>query len=327
MSKNVLITGAAGFIGSHVANYFAKKYPDWKLTTIERLNYASSLERLRPISDRVRVVLHDLRAPVPDHVRNQLGEIDLVFHLAAETHVDRSAVDPTPFVESNLLGTFNLLEFCRLHQPRLQMLFFISTDEVFGPAPAGVDHTEEFPHRPSNVYSATKAGAEDLVYAYEHSMGVPSIITNTMNNIAPRQAAEKYVPKVIQSLLRGDVITVHGTPDNVGSRKYLHARDHADALDFLLTHGRRGERYNVVGAEEVTNVDVVKRIEGILRDTGRTVNARIRYQDFHLSRPGHDRRYSLDGTKMAALGWTPPTTFDDTLREIVGWSLENPEWL
>jgi dTDP-glucose 4,6-dehydratase len=326
MSKRVLITGAAGFIGSHVARYFASKYPDWKLFTIDRLNYASALERIQPLSDRMRVVLHDLRAPIPDHVRGQLGELDLVFHLAAETHVDRSAVDPTPFVESNIIGTFNLLEFCRLHQPRLQMFFQISTDEVYGAAPTGVDHTEEFPHRPSNVYAASKAAAEDLVYAYEHSMGVPAIITNTMNNIAPRQAVEKYIPRVIRALLRGDTITVHGTPDNVGSRQYLHAHDHADALNFLLANGRRGERYNVVGAEEVTNLDVVRRIERTLRELGKNVDAKVRFLDFHATRPGHDRRYALDGSKMRNLGWTPPTPFDRTLREIVEWSISNPEW-
>jgi dTDP-glucose 4,6-dehydratase len=327
MGKNVLITGAAGFIGSHVARYFASKYPDWKISTIERLNYASALERLVPVASRLKIVLHDLRAPIPEYVRNQLGELDLVFHLAAETHVDRSCVDPTPFVESNILGTFNMLEFCRLYQPKLQMFFQISTDEVYGPAPVGVDHTEEAPHRPSNVYSATKAAAEDLVYAYEHSMGVPVITTNTMNNIAPTQAVEKYIPRVIRALVRGDLITVHGTPDNVGSRKYLHARDHASALDFLMFNGKRGERYNVVGAEEVSNLDVVRRIEGVLTDLGRRVEAKVKFQDFHLGRPGHDRRYSLDGSKMAGLGWTPPTSFDETLREIVGWTLEHPEWL
>lgn len=327
MSKNVLITGAAGFIGSHVARYFAEKYPDWRINVIERLNYASALERVKAIAPRLRVLLHDLRAPIPDHVRGQLGDLDMIFHLAAETHVDRSCVDPTPFVESNILGTFNLLEFCRLHQPRLQMLYLISTDEVYGAAPIGVDHTEEFPHRPSNVYSATKAAAEDLTFAYEHSMGVPAIITNTMNNIGITQHPEKYVPRVIAKLLAGDIITVHGTPDNIGSRKYLHARDHADALDFLITNGRRGERYNVVGAEEVSNLDIVQRIERVLREFGHDVQAKVKFQDFHLGRPGHDRRYSLDGSKMAKLGWTPPTSLDDTLRHVVQWSLDNKEWL
>ncbi len=327
MSKNVLVTGAAGFIGSHVVRYFAEKYPDWKISTIERFNYASALDRVAPVASHLRVLFHDLRAPIPDHVRGQLGDLDLIFHLAAETHVDRSCVDPTPFVESNILGTFNLLEFCRLHQPKLQMLYLISTDEVFGAAPIGIDHTEEFPHRPSNVYSATKAAAEDLVYAYEHSMGVPTIITNTMNNIAPQQAVEKYVPKVIRSLYRREIITVHGTPDNVGSRKYLHARDHADALHFLVANGKRGERYNVVGAEEVSNLDIVLRIEKIMRQLGHSVEARTKFQDFHLARPGHDRRYSLDGSKMAALGWTPPTTLDSALREIVEWTLQHPDWL
>ena len=326
MTKNILVTGAAGFIGSHAVRLLAERHPEWKFVTIDRLNYAAALDRITDVSPRLRVVYHDLRAPIPDHVRGQLGELDYVFHFAAETHVDRSCVDPTPFVESNIIGTFNLLEFCRLHQPRLQMFFQVSTDEVYGPAPDGVDHTEDFPHRPSNVYSATKAAAEDLAYAYNHSMGVPVITTNTMNNIGTKQAVEKYIPRVIRALLRGDLITVHGTPDNVGSRKYLHARDHGDAFDFLVTNGRRGERYNVVGAEEVSNLDVVRRIERVMRELGHTVDAKIKFANFHATRPGHDRRYSLDGTKMAKLGWTPPTSFDDALREVVAWTLQNPEW-
>jgi len=327
MSKRVLVTGAAGFIGSHVVKLLLERHPDWEFFTIDRLNYASTLARVAEISSKLRIVLHDLRAPVSDHACRQLGDLDLVFHLAAETHVDRSSVDPTPFVESNVLGTFHLLEFCRLHQPRLQMFFQISTDEVYGPAASGVDHTEEFPHRPSNVYSATKAAAEDLAYAYNHSMGVPVIITNTMNNIGPQQAREKYIPKVVRALMRGELITVHGTPDNVGTRKYLHARDHGDALDFLVTRGRRGERYNVVGAEEVSNLDVVRHVERLLHDLGRPVEAKMKFVDFHATRPGHDRRYSLDGSKMAGLGWTPPTSFEATLREVVEWSLDHQEWL
>ena len=326
MTKRVLITGAAGFIGSHVLRFLVEKHPTWVFTILDRLNYAAALSRVRDVAV-AQLVLHDIRAPIPDHARTQLGDLDYVFHLAAETHVDRSCVDPTPFVESNILGTFHLLEFCRLHQPRLERFFLISTDEVYGPAPDGVDHTEEFPHRPSNVYSATKAAAEDLAYAYEHSMGVPVITTNTMNNIGPTQAIEKYVPRVIRKLLWGEIITVHGTPDNVGSRKYLHARDHADALDFLVRNGRRGERYNVVGADEISNLDIVRRIEQILRSLGKNVEAKVEFRDFHLGRPGHDRRYSLDGTKMAKLGWTPPTHIDAALREIVVWTLEHPEWL
>ncbi len=317
----VLITGAAGFIGSHLARYFARRHPDWELVTIERLNYAAALDRLADLRGRIRVWHHDLRAPIPDFLVDNLADLDYVVHAAGETHVDKSLVDPLPFVESNVLGTFNLLEYCRRHQPRLRMFFYISTDEVYGPAPEGVDHTEDWPHRPSNPYSASKAGAEDLCWAWDRSMGVPVIISNTMNNVGEMQHPEKYVPKIIRAIVTSSPITVHGTPDNPGSRKYLYAPDHADAIAFLMERGRRGERYNVVGQEEVNNLDLVRRIERIL---GR--EARVQFVDFHATRPGHDRRYSLDGGKMAAMGWTPPTQLDQALERIVAWSLAHPEW-
>lgn len=306
-----LVTGAAGFIGSHFLRVMATRH-DWEWVVLDGLRYAADPLRLidRPTS---QWVWHDLRAPLTDSVREEIGEVDYVFHFAAETHVDRSLVDPRPFVESNVLGTFHLLEWCRLSQPRLKMFFYVSTDEVYGPAEPGTDHDESEPHRPSNPYSATKAAGEDLCFAWNRSMGVPCIITNTMNNIGPDQHPEKFVPMIVRSLKRGEIIPVHGTPDRPGSRKYLDVADHADALDFLVTHGRRGEKYNIVGAEEVSNLEMVRRLERIM---GR--EARIKFVSFHDTRPGHDLRYSLDGAKMARLGWTPPTPLDETLRRIVG---------
>lgn len=317
----LLISGAAGFIGSHIARYFAG-LTDWELHTIERLNYAASLDRLADLRGRIQVHFHDLRAPITDHLADSIQEVDWIIHAAAETHVDKSMVTPAVFVESNVLGTLNLLEWCRRHQPRLRGFFYVSTDEVYGPAPVGIDHTEEHPHRPSNPYSASKAGAEDLCHAWERSMGVPVIITNTMNNVGEMQHPEKYVPKIIRALHRGDIITVHGTPDRPGSRKYLYARDHADAISFLMNVGQRGQKYNVVGAEEVNNLDLVRRIERIM---GR--EARVQFVDFHATRPGHDLRYSLDGGKMARLGWTPPTPLDAALERVVHFTLEHPEWM
>ena len=345
----LLVTGAAGFIGSHIARHFAERHPDWEILTIERLNYAAALDRLADLRGRIGVVLHDLRAPLTDQVIRWLGEVDWVIHAAAETHVDKSLVDPRPFVESNVLGTLHLLEWARLG-PRLpRMFFYVSTDEVYGPAPPGTDHDEGFPHRPSNPYSASKAAAEDLCHAWNRSMGVPVVVTNTMNNIGEGQHPEKYVPKIIRALLRGDIITVHGSPDLPGSRKYLYARDHAEAIEFLMARGERGERYNVVGAEEVNNLELVRRIERIVNRVAletpgfvsvgsrgreivtlmpdRPLEARVKFVDFHSTRPGHDLRYSLDGSKLADLGWTPPTQLDEALEKIVRWTLSNPAWL
>ncbi|MGI0130967.1 MAG: dTDP-glucose 4,6-dehydratase, partial [Thermoplasmata archaeon] len=287
---------------------------------------AASLDRIKFLhraESRVDFLLHDLRAPLTDHLIRQIEDhsLDVVVHAAAETHVDRSLVDPEPFVHSNVLGTYHLLEYCRLHQARLRMFVYVSTDEVYGPAEVGVDHPEGAPHKPSSPYAASKAAAEDLCFAYEHAMGVPVLITNTMNNIGEMQDPEKYVPKIIRALFRGEIITVHGSPDAPGSRKYLYARDHADAVWFLLTFGRRGERYNVVGGEEIDNLDMVRRLERI---TAR--EAKIKFVDFHATRPGHDRRYSLDGGKMAELGWTPPTPINQALGRIVEFAATHPEW-
>lgn len=318
----VLITGATGFIGNHFVRYFIRKYPDWELFAIDSINYAGSLDRLADLRGTLRVFYHDLRAPFTDFLIRNLGELDYVFHLAAETHVDKSLVDPLPFLQSNVQGTFNLLEYCRLHQPRLRMFFYISTDEVYGPAPPGVDHTEEFPHRPSNPYAATKAAAEDLCYAWEHSMGLPVIVTCTMNNIGEMQHPEKFIPKIIRALTRSEPVTVHGSPDNPGMRKYLDAHDHADAIDFLIRNGRRGDRYNIVGQEEVTNIEMVVKVARIMG-----AEPKMKFVDFHSIRPGHDFRYSLDGSKIRRLGWTPPTPFDIVLERVVKWTLAHPEWL
>lgn len=318
----ILITGAAGFIGSHFVAHFRDRHPDWEIVVIDSLNYAGAYDRLAAFRQSIRTHYHDLRAPMPDYLVDSLGPLDHILHLAAETHVDKSLTNPRPFVESNVLGTFNLLEYARLQQPALKMFFYISTDEVYGPAPPGIDHDEECPHRPSNPYSATKAGAEDLVYAWTHSMGVSAIVTDTMNNIGETQHREKYVPKIIRAILTDSPIPVHGQPGALGSRKYLYARDHADAIDFLMVHGESGAKYNVVGQEEIDNLEMVQRIERIM---GR--QAKVELIDFHLARPGHDRRYSLDGSKMAALGWLPPTPIDEALKKTVQWYLENPDWL
>lgn len=317
----VLVTGAAGFIGSHALRFFHENLK-CELVVLDSLNYASSLDRIAwARKSGISFHLHDLRAIFNDNLCEKLGEFDYVVHFAAETHVNNSMVDPRPFVESNVNGTYNLLEYCRRHQHRLKMLFYVSTDEVYGPAPFGVDHAETAPHRPSNPYSATKAAAENLVFAWNCSMGVPCVITNTMNNIGEMQHTEKYVPMIIRRLLSGEPITVHGSPDQPGSRKYLYAADHASAIAFLMQEGRRGEKYNIVGSEEINNLEMVRRVEAAMEAEGHEVDARIRFVDFHSTRPGHDMRYSLDGSKMAAMGWTPPTSVDEALRRAVRWTI------
>lgn len=317
----LLVTGGAGFIGSHFVRYLVEERPQWEVVVLERLNYAGEYDRLAAYRDRVQVHFHDLRGEIGHYLGQQIGELDYVLHLAAETHVDKSFAHPAPFVQTNVLGTMNLLEYARESQPRLKAFFFVSTDEVYGAAPAGVDHDESSPHRPSNPYSASKAAAEDLCHAWERSMGVPVIVTNSMNNIGEMQHPEKFVPKIIRAIRDGDVVTVHGSPDQPGSRKYLYARDHADAVVHLMEHGRRGEKYNLTG-EEVNNLELVKRIETLMG-----AEAKVRFVDFHGARPGHDLRYSLETVKMREVGWTPPTSFAVALEKTVAWTLENPSWL
>lgn len=322
------MTGAAGFIGSHFLRYFVEKHPDWEFILIDRLSYAASLNRISGVDGKIEFVLHDIRAFPSPYVEHRIGKVDYVFHLAAETHVDRSTQDPEVFVQSNVIGTFNLLEYCRRFQPELKMFFLVSTDEVYGAAPNGVDHSEDFPHRPSNVYSATKAAAEDIAYAYDHSMGVPVIVTNTMNNIGEMQDAEKYLPKILGKILRGEQIEVHGRHGDIGSRKYLHARDHAAALNFLVSYGQRGERYNIVGIEEIDNLELLDRVRWRLAKLGSNHHdVRWRLVDFHAARPGHDRRYSLDGRKLATMGWRPLIPIDQALEDFIKFSLAHPEWL
>lgn len=335
MTKRVLVTGAAGFIGSHFLRYMVEQHPDWEFVWMDRLSYAASMNRLSDIPmkpAKACFVLHDFRAYPTDFVRSQIGDVDYVFHFGAETHVDRSNTDPEIFVQSNVVGTYNMLEYCRRCQPGLTMFFLVSTDEVYGSAPHGVDHDEDFPHRPSNVYSATKAAAEDIAYAYNHSMGVPVIVTNTMNNIGATQDAEKFVPKILRALIRGETIDVHGSPENIGSRKYLHARDHASALNFLVSFGERGQRYNVVGVEEIDNLTMFERVAAAYEHEcarrGHTYRVPSwRFVNFHDARPGHDLRYSLNGTKLAKLGWAPSIGIDDAIHELVRWTMEHPEWL
>jgi len=350
VKKRALVTGAAGFIGSHFLRYMVEQHLDWEFVLVDCLSYAGTLDRIDDIlrTDRgaapdaertwphrgrqIEFVFHDIRAYPSPFTRERIGKVDYVFHLAAETHVDRSTTHPDIFVETNVMGTFHLLEYCRKHQRDLEMFFLISTDEVYGAAPHGVDHTEDFPHRPSNVYSATKAAAEDIAYAYNHSMGVPVIVTNTMNNIGETQDVEKYVPKLIRAMLHGDEIVVHGSFENPGSRKYLHARDHAAAINFLISFGERGQRYNVVGIEEIDNLNMMQRVRGAFEaycfdNNVPCLGLRWAYQDFHSARPGHDLRYSLDGMRLRTMGWVPKIRIDDAIADLIKFSMEHPQWL
>jgi len=318
----VLITGGAGFIGHHTVEHFLKN-TDWEIIVLEGFNYAGVIRKITDISvydpRRVRFVYHDIRSPISEFIKKQIGKIDYIIHMAAETHVDRSLEDPYRFVSTNVIGTFNMLEFAKVHEG-LQKYIQISTDEVYGPAPKGKDFKEWERLKPSNPYSATKAGADCLAYSYSKCYKMPIIITRTMNNFGERHP-EKFIPMVVRNLLLNKPIVIHGIPPNISSRKWLHARNHADALLFLLKNGTIGDIYNIAG-DEMDVETLAKKIALIMGK--RPV---FKYLDFHSTRPGHDLRYSLDDSKIRKIGWKPPFSFERSLKKTIKWMVKNKEWL
>ncbi len=337
--KRVLLTGGCGFIGHHTVEHILKK-TDWEVVVMDRLTYAGNLNFLTDIKvwgeekQRVKFVYHDFRAPINEVTEKLIGELDYIIHMGAESHVDRSIDDPMPFAESNVIGTVNMLNyFKRIYREGMKFVY-VSTDEVYGPARSGklngkfvLDlHKEGEAHRPSNPYSASKSGAEAFCYAYWNTYGLPIVITNTMNNFGERQNPEKFVAKTIKAILEGRECVAHckivnGEVTDVSSRCWLHARNHADGLLFVLEHGVPGERYNITG--EWMRVDrMIETIGSILRR-----KPKIEYVDFHSFRPGHDMHYGLDGTKMKEMGWNPPFNLWESLVKVVNWYEENPKWL
>lgn len=340
----VLITGGAGFIGHHVIEYFLKA-TDWEIVSLDRLDYSGNLNRLHSVVSvfpkeerkRVKVVFHDLKAEINSLLKNMLGEFEYIIHLAASSHVDRSISHPMEFVMDNVVGTCNILNFAR-EQKNLKRFIYFSTDEVFGPAPNGVNYTEKERYNCSNPYSASKAGGEELAVAYENTYKLPVFVTHTMNVFGPRQHPEKYVPMCIRKVRDGDKIFVHSdkTKTVPGSRFYIHGSDVADAVYFLLTlnekqlslvhepdyGGAKCPKFNVVGKEEINNLQLAKYI-------AECQNKELNYDlvDFHTSRPGHDLRYALSGEFMEKLGWVPKYTLRERIKEVVDWSLENQEWI
>ena len=327
--KTVLLTGGCGFIGHHTVEHFLKK-TGWNIVVMDRLTYAGNLNFLRDMNiwkeqgHRVRFIGHDFRFPISELTKKLIGHIDYVIHMGAESHVDRSITDPISFFESNVIGTVNMLMYAK--DIGVEKFVYISTDEVYGPAINKHLHKEGEPHKPSNPYSASKSGAEAACYAFWNTYGMPIIITNTMNNFGERQNSEKFVSKTIKRLLNNEEMIAHCKIENgkvvdVSSRCWLHARNHADGLLFVLEHGKFGEKYNITG--EWLPVDAM--IVGIAEILG--VEPKIKYEDFHSFRPGHDMHYGLDGTKMKELGWVPPYSLEESLRTTVLWTKEHPQWL
>ena len=331
----ILVTGGAGFIGSAVIRHIVAD-TDWSVAHVDKLTYAGNLESLGEAgtSNRHRHYKVDIcdRSGLDAIFREQRP--DAVLHLAAESHVDRSIDGAAPFIHTNLVGTYTLLEATLAHWrtldegARARFRFqHISTDEVFGSLGATGRFAETTPYQPNSPYSASKAGSDHLVRAWGHTYGLPTLATNCSNNYGPHHFPEKLIPLVIIRALRGEPLPVYGRGENV--RDWLHVEDHARALTLVLTKGRAGETYNIGADSERTNLDVVRAICTLLDELVPTSPHRPhdRLIAFVTDRPGHDQRYAIDASKIRKeLGWQPRWTFDEGLRSTVKWFLDNRGW-
>ena len=327
MTKTVLVTGGCGFIGHHFVEHIFVN-TDWNIIVLDKLTYAShGLERLRDTgaleSDRVKVFTYDLSYPLSVGLKKELGNVNYIVHMAADTHVDNSIYTPVPFVRNNIMSTVHMLEYAR-SLSNLEIFFYFSTDEVYGPALGNKLFKEDERHNPTNPYSASKSGAEQLCVAYHNTYNVPVMRINVMNAMGERQHVEKFIPKVIKKVLNNEKVEIHSYPDKKtsGTRYYIHARNIAAGVLFLLENGTIGESYNLTGEKEVSNLEMAQ----IIADT---IGKKLNYEmvDFHSDRPGHDLRYGLDGDKMKNMGWTLPVDFETSIKNTVRWTMENQKWL
>lgn len=307
----VLLTGAAGFAGHHMLRWWAT-HTDWQVTALSSFRHRGSTARLLAVdSPSLRVIWHDLRAPITPDIARQIGRVDVIINAAAESHVQRSIENPVPFVENNISVSLNILEFAR-QCDSLDLFVQVSTDEVYGPMYDDVLHPEWDKIVPSNPYSASKAAQEALALAWSRCYGIPLIITNTMNLYGSRQHPEKFVPMVVAYINTKRSVAIHSDSNgNIGTRCWLHAANHADALRYLVERTPAYRRVNVVG-ERLSNLEIAQHLAGLL---DRPLLYHL--EDYHKSNPGHDLHYGLDGSLLASLGWKPPITFEDGLREVL----------
>ena len=331
----VLLTGASGFVGSHVLRHILAN-TTWEVVCLSSFRHRGLTDRIRlAVKDydddfnRVKVVSHDLTAPISPVLSNEIGKIDYVFNVASDSHVDRSIVEPVPFIENNVSLVCNILEWARFSD--IDRFIHVSTDEVYGPAPSGYAHREwEDQYLPSNPYSASKAAQESIAYSYWRTYDLPLIITNTMNIIGEMQDPEKFVPMIMKRVLSEETVTIHASPTGeIGSRFYLHARNKADALIYTINQpilkyceSHVPQKFHVVGEREVDNLEMATMV-------AEYVGKPLKYElvDFHSSRPGHDLRYALDGNKIAEAGWVAPLSLEESIERTVNWTLKNKEWL
>jgi len=328
----ILITGGAGFIGSHVVRLFVNKYPNYKIFNLDKLTYAGNLENLKDIEEKPNYTF--IRGDIVDgeFIQNLFNEhkFDGVIHLAAESHVDRSISNPMEFIQTNIVGTVNLLNSAKAiwkDNFENKLFYHISTDEVYGSLSDEGFFTEETAYDPHSPYSASKASSDHLVRAYNDTFGLPTVISNCSNNYGQNQFPEKLIPLFINNIILNKSLPVYG--DGNYTRDWLYVIDHTIAIDLVFHKGKNHETYNIGGFNEWKNLDLVKLLCNVMDEKlGRAMGASEKLITFIKDRPGHDLRYAIDASKInKELGWSPSVTFEEGLAKTIDWYLENDEWL
>jgi dTDP-glucose 4,6-dehydratase len=332
MKKTIIITGGAGFIGSHVVRLFVRKYPDYLIVNLDLLTYAGNLENLADLENAGNYSFIKADVADPVFIPRLFKELqpDGIIHLAAESHVDRSILDPESFVRTNILGTVNLLDASRNTWHRNvdgKRFYHISTDEVFGSLGKEGVFTESTPYDPRSPYSASKASSDHLVRAYFHTYGLPFVISNCSNNYGPNQFPEKLIPLALNNIKNNKPVPVYGKGENI--RDWLYVIDHARAIDSIFHKGRTGETYNIGTRNEWKNIDLIRLLCEIMDGKlGRQPGSSAKLIQFVADRPGHDLRYAIDPHKLnTELDWHPSFTFHEGLEQTIDWYLNNEEWL